>query len=357
MARTNDGAVLFSETKQQLFALNATADLVWRGLEAGCSCAEVADAMPSNAGAELHNAIEDTVRHWLSLGVVAPAGAYERMAAAPEFETAVRIETLLAVLRSWGGDADDVLDVVGRHLITPERSAGLELALIRGADGDIVFLDGASLGLLRRDQTAPFIKAILTERFCSRPTPGFLVHGALVSIGGCRLMLTAPPGVGKTTLTLALCAHGFDYGGDDIIDVDVDGAAVGVPFPAAVKAGAWDLLASYFPRLREAPVFERPDRKLARYLTPSALDRGGRRPLDAVLVLERSTGAKARIEPISVQDALVTILDSGYSARGSLSLATFEGLSRDLGAGVCARIVYEDLAAAVAAIKGAFAPG
>ena len=49
--------------------------------------------------------------------------------------------------------------------------------------------------------------------------------------------------------------------------------------------------------------------------------------------------------------------DSGYSARGSLSLATFEGLSRDLGAGVCARIVYEDLAAAVAAIKGAFAPG
>jgi hypothetical protein len=217
-----------------------------------------------------------------------------------------------------------------------------------GEDGeDYVFCSAGPVGLRARNATMPMLKALLTEAYCSSLPDGFITHGALISRAGKRVLLTGAPGAGKTTLTLALCANGFAYGGDDIVRITDEGDAEGVPFAAAVKSGAWTLIGNYVPAISTLTTHERPDGQLARYVAPSNRDLEGPRPIDVVLLLSRERGATARIDPVTPLDAMCGILESGYSERKHLTVHVADALARRLSNARCGRLVYEDLGQAV----------
>ena len=98
----------------------------------------------------------------------------------------------------------------------------------------------------------------LTELGC-RPAERLLViHGAgLVAPDGRALLLVAPGGSGKSTLTAALNAQGFGLLSDDVVPVTLAGELLGLGLPLCLKAGSWPVLAAVLPDLAQAPTLER----------------------------------------------------------------------------------------------------
>jgi energy-coupling factor transporter ATP-binding protein EcfA2 len=173
----------------------------------------------------------------------------------------------------------------------------------------------------------------------------------MVAMNGKRILLCGAPGAGKTTLALALVGSGLAYGGDDIVHFEPDGAAAGIPFPAAAKSGSWTLLDSYVDGLSGLPVHQRADGVRLHYVLPARLDTDGPRPIDAALFLERKDGAAARAVPMAPLEALCILLESAWSERHFAQAPMIAALARDLSRAKLRRLVYDDLASAVAIVK------
>lgn len=332
---------LFCSRTQRLSALNETAALAWRALaEAGSFRAVVERLQAAGASADESEAFSAAiVGEWLKLGYVAPCHGRGEAAPPPIASLHAAMGPVVAELQFFGdADAAAARTVFG-HLASRD-AASMRIDILGLDEDDIIFVDGQSEGLAARNQTVPRLKALLTRRYCAAVEDGFLAHAALVSLRGKRVLLSGQPGAGKTTLTLALCASGFAYGGDDIVHVGQDGRVEGAPFAAAVKPGAWPLLAPYWPALAHAQTHLRSDGQSVRYVAPERLDGAGPRRLDVVLLLDRRAG-KASLQPIEPSEALCALLDSGYAESGGVDGDTLEAMSRDLSAAVCARLSYD----------------
>jgi hypothetical protein len=134
------------------------------------------------------------------------------------------------------------------------------------------------------------------------------------------------------------------------VNIRSDGRASGAPFAAGVKAGAWDLLWNYIPRIAALPTYVRPDGQQVRYYLPDRRD-ASPAPIDVVLDLDRRPGAEAEAAPLHPVDALCVLLRNGYAERGGIDAKTLEALAPVLSRAVCATLIYEDLPAAVALIQ------
>lgn len=344
---------LFCARTQALSELNHSAALAWHALAARGSCAAIVASLQQHGAsvAESEAFAASIVREWLKLGYVVPTDTLQQR---PAFSMNVGLAPLSATLRFFGTAgyvaARDVFGHLQRHCGPHELQidvAGLD-------DEDFVFVDGISEGLMPRVQTVPRLKGLLTKHYCAAVDEGFLAHAALVSSGEKRVLMTGAPGAGKTTLTLALCAADFAYGGDDIVHITADGRAEGASFAAAVKSGAWALLAPLYPELDELPTHLRFDGQSVRYLTPRLFDRGGPKPIDALLVLERAESAGASLARITPREALCVLLASGYAERGGVEGAMLEGLAADLSRAVCARLTYSTIEGAVGLLQRLF---
>jgi hypothetical protein len=197
----------------------------------------------------------------------------------------------------------------------------------------------------------PQLKGLLTELYAASVDGGFLAHGGFLTRGETALFLSGAPGAGKTTLTTALAASGWAYGGDDIVRIEADGRACGAPFAAAVKSGAWSLTEPYAPEIAGLPTDRRGDGQLVRYWLPPTLAERSPRPIGAVILLARQAGERAVLRPIEPLVALTAILGSAYAERWSLDGQALEALAATLEAARCRRLVYSDIAEAVAAIE------
>ena len=109
-----------------------------------------------------------------------------------------------------------------------------------------------------RDAALVATLSLLTELGC-RPAERLLViHGAgLVAPDGRGLLLVAPGGSGKSTLTAALNAQGFGLLSDDVVPVTLEGELLGLGLPLCLKAGSWPVLAEVRPDLARALTLER----------------------------------------------------------------------------------------------------
>jgi len=159
-----------------------------------------------------------------------------------------------------------------------------------------------------------------TEHYAATVRDAFLVHAAFLVRNNKTILISGAPGAGKTTLCVALSRSGYDYQGDDIVRLEGNGRAMGTPFAACVKAPAWSLVAAYAPEIHELPVYHRADDKNVRYL-PVPPVRRRPRSVDFVLLLSRQPDAKPAFEPVEPLDAFSTLLESSFSAKGSISVS------------------------------------
>jgi hypothetical protein len=161
--------------------------------------------------------------------------------------------------------------------------------------------------------------------------------------------LLGSPGSGKTTLSMALAGAGFEVCSDDIVHFDEAGLALGAHFPAAVKSGAWPLLAPSV-SLDRLAVHEREDGQLTKY-APQRAKRNQRAAIGAFLLLDRQPGASAHVAPLEPLPVMCAILESAYSKRGAITMRALRGLADQCASAICGRLVYDDLGGAVAAIE------
>jgi hypothetical protein len=186
---------------------------------------------------------------------------------------------------------------------------------------------------------------MLTERYVSSVESAFLVHGALLAKHRSGLLICGSPGAGKTTLSVALTGSGYRYCSDDIVRIERNGTAIGVPFLPAVKTGAWPLVAPYAPHIVDVPTHRRRDGQDVRYL-PVRISMEPRIVSD-IVVLAREPGVAAGLEAVEPLEILSTILESAFSARGALEADFLKAFARAIEAAGCHKLVYSDLADAV----------
>lgn len=354
-----DQTALFCERTQRLSELNATASLLWREFALGADFAAIVARLGEVgiAGPAAPSLIKPQLHEWQRLGYLTPLAVIAALAGPASASMRLRIGAMSAELRFFGA-ADGAAAAAAFAKLKSQEGEGeadVRIAIVGRLDGeeetDFLFLGEAPMGAAPRRQTVPRLKALLTEHYCGCVGEGFLAHGALVSLAGKRVFLGGEPGAGKTTLTLALVGQGFAYGGDDIVHISADGRACAIPFAAAAKSGAWELIRDYVPGFDRLVIHEREDGKLVRYVAPAELDDLGPRRIDLFLLLNRKQGASAHFDPLTQLQALCALLESGYSKRGAISAHTLEKLAGALAAANCARFRYDDPAEAVTAIR------
>ena len=131
----------------------------------------------------------------------------------------------------------------------------LELTLSRSDHGAILLTPEGNL-VAPRGSEASLYFALLTA-VLKRVRGHFVFHAGVVEHAGRALVLAAPSGVGKTTLTLALVASGCGFLSDELAPVRRSDFSVD-PYPRAVglradTASLWpDWAAARGPRTREA---------------------------------------------------------------------------------------------------------
>lgn len=348
LLHVGERAALFCERTQALFELNTTAEAIWRGLAAGRTPAEMIVRLGS-LGASAVDAeafVASSAHAWLEAGYLAPAD----LAGAAERVLNLRIADLACSIGADAALMAELAAVFGQFRVEP--TAGLRLRAVAEGDGYLLLVDEVPRGLFAAERIVPEVKAVLTEALARSVGDGaFLLHAALLAHDREGLLISGAPGAGKTTLALALAAHGFGYGSDDIVRVSAAANLVGVPFSPASKSGAWNLAAPYVPTLRGLPLHRRSDGQQVRYVPAGGFAGGEVDGLGWVLLLDRRPGATVALEPAAPLDALTQLIAGAFSADHRMTGEALAAFAAKVARADCRRLVYSDLGEAVAAIE------
>jgi hypothetical protein len=134
-----------------------------------------------------------------------------------------------------------------------------------------------------------------------------------VSNGQKCLLLPAAPGSGKTTLTAALTAAGFQYFSDEVALLEEPDLEVRpVPISLSVKSGALEVLAPLFPQLRRSANHTREDFETVTYLNPPTVSfRAGlnqTHPAGWIVFPQYSARATTELRAIGKAEALARLM-------------------------------------------------
>lgn len=210
---------------------------------------------------------------------------------------------------------------------------GLQLAAGQGQDAALVAL-----------------LTSLTELGCRSRERLLVIHGGgLVAPEGRGLLLVAPGGSGKSTLTTALEAAGLGLLSDDVVPVTPAGELLGLGLPLCLKAGSWPVLARCRPDLARAPTLKRHGQAV-RYLPPRGRPVTGAVPAALLLFPRFHPGAAAQATPLTPEGALREIIAAEAVIR-DLDQPKLEALARWVSAIPAVALRYPDLATGVALVR------
>lgn len=349
--RIGDLPVLFCEKRQKLYGLNPTADQIWqsfaRGRTPAQACVELAALGVPDAEAAVF--VRDAVISWLSEGQLTPRDVLDDLGQAGHSKRYVQIHDLTVGIDFHGSASSDAFDNVFGQFGTAVSSARVSLSVIGSHGRYFTFEENVPLASCPPEELVPQLKALLTERFVSSVQNAFLVHGAFVVRRDRGLLMCGPPGAGKTTLCVALVGSGYEYRADDIVCIEPNGAAMGVPFAPAVKRDAWPLVAPYAPEIMTSPTYRRGDGQEVRYLPPR-ISKGPPQAINDILLLAREAGAAAVLESVEPLEIVSTILESAFSVNGAIDGKMLKSFARRIESAGCYRLVYSDLADAIRVI-------
>jgi hypothetical protein len=266
---------VFSEQLQKIFELNDTGAYL-----AGCTVdyptlPKLMKQLQRQGltPAEALNTIEPFAVAWSRAGLLSVLISKIRLVPTKTATIAVAGQTV--ALQFYDNKLANRVLPVFAHLTARRRRAAQSLHLMSIGNLTYIFQDGKPAAVQELDQTAPVLKGVLTDMLFAREGTTLALHCAMLIRGDQALLLTGPPGAGKTTLTLNLLARGFEYAADDITLLMNDGRARGVSFAPAIKSGARTLVKG-LPFQLEGPAHRRLDRRRVRYATNLKL--AGQRP-------------------------------------------------------------------------------
>ncbi|HUO55481.1 MAG TPA: PqqD family peptide modification chaperone [Rhodoblastus sp.] len=340
-------ATLFSETAQELHALNPVAALIWCRLdESGDpndACAGLVEAGVEPVAAARH--VDDAIREWLERGLFrADFPPMQRRHAC-----AFQIDDEKFVVET--ADRDLSRQIAGMFDPDPSWTVGVaaRFQVVDVGDSLHVHFEDRRIAVCDAVELLPTIKALATARILARPRREIMFHAACLTRGDRTLLLSGAPGTGKTTLALHLVANGFLYGGDDIALIAPDGSVRGLPLAPTVKSGAWPIVARLRPDLASALIHRRPDGEQAKYLALGAVD-SAPHPAGWLVFLRRAPGAGVEFAPLDGVEAMRRVIEGAYSSSQRLSLAGFRALRRMLAGARSVELVYERSDDAAAAL-------
>lgn len=350
LCRLDDASVLYYPLTDRLLLLNATAKIVWdlhsRGLDQraiASTFAEhfgISDGQASRDVAQvLANLTDEHFGDEEKVNDVVAAGPSVTGSGVVDWEN----ELVCCGVFRFGRSRVSVLSAL------PELDASFFLRFqhrsIDNVAADLLEISVRSPeapyqltfrgGVIAEAKTINQTNSQLMELLLSLEHPGqrFLAycHAAAVSYRGRSLLMPGNSGVGKSTLTGYLVAHGFAYLGDDVIAIGEDDISLSLlPLPTclSIKAGSWAILEPLFPALAKLVTLNRYERSF-RYVAPQ----GNYESLQAaaapsaIVFPSYSAGEATRLKPLRPLDTMIHLLEANVRLSG-WGPATEEQLAR-----------------------------
>jgi hypothetical protein len=380
----DDESVLYSHRHQELYSFNTAATLIWCCLELGKTRAEtvpvLAEALrcaPDAANTHL----EACLAQWSASGILAgsdraePARRISEMAAfgprpelpplraAPDgierryrfLATAVRVLLPSAAEDAW-------VHPVIAHLEAPAADCATTIAVASLEDGLGVYVDGLPYGKCSGvNRLAPYVKAALWQAAIGGHRYFLHLHAGVVSDGESLILLPAPSGRGKSTLTAGLLNAGFQYFSDEVALLE-EGSFSTIPVPTSlcVKSAAWTLLTPLYPELAGLAAHERPDGKVVRYMPPPPRslphDLGRSLPVRRIIFPCHEAGAATALRSLSKAEALSRLLSQCLAVPLDLDAERVAGLVGWISGVEAHELIMSSLDQAVALVRGDGSP-
>ncbi len=198
------------------------------------------------------------------------------------------------------------------HIEVHDQQPLKNFTLIHVAHKHILWADGSELF---RDPLFENVKGYLVHEILKLSYPNTewlaMIHAMAVAHGEKAVVMPAPSGYGKSTLTAALLKEGYSYLGDDMVPIQ-RGTHHITPLltSLSIKKGSWHLLDTHYPELNELPVYNSRKRDV-RYLNPSRyMKTTARLPVSALVFPRYQAGQSATLKPISAIEALQCLIEN-----------------------------------------------
>jgi hypothetical protein len=377
----DDAGVLFSEASQELHLLNPTAAVIWSLLEEGCDEPAIVAALHEDHGldeARSRDFVSMALADWREKGFLGEAvsatgnDVASRPATSPKGppwvdgvvhrERHYRLLSAHVAIR-YSSDAQvRVVHPVLAHLETgvdPSAPKRTRIDIIESGERLLIYRDreffAGSRGI---DALAPIVKSLVWSTVL-REHPYFLdIHAGVVSDGRECLVLPAPPGSGKSTLTAALVHGGFEFFSDEIALLqDTTLHVFPVPLAICIKDHGIDALAGRFPQARMLPLHRRGDGKRVAYMPPPAHSRPSSdvpRPVRALVFPRFAPGAKTSLDALPRAEALKRLMSQCLVVAQRLDVDRVETLVRWIAKVPCYALEYGSTDGAVGAMTAVF---
>jgi hypothetical protein len=380
----DDNLVVFSRTSQSLVGLNATAALIVQKLREGVAAADLADTLSRENGVAKDEAAgwaASTLEALGSQGLLADgrtpffppespeiadyiARSKARMPPLEPFKPAAQVRYRLlgvdALIRYGHGAQRRMVDTVIGHLRTEDAVPPvltIDIQSLSSDDGQHIvsniYCNGEpEASATRLSSLAPLVKGALWNAAVNAHDFLLDLHAGVVGKDGRCILLPAPAGSGKSSLTAALTHSGLGYYSDEVALIERGTFQVSpVPLAVCVKSTAWDFMSRYHPELPELPIHHRDDGKLVRYVRPLAAQvqkEPGR--VSHIFFPRYSKDASTQLVALTRADALARLMDQCLAFRLAMDP---EGVKQLVGwiAGIdCYALPFSSLDEAVALV-------
>lgn len=323
-ALIDGGPVLFDQDSQKIFELNDIAAFVWCSLHEGAMLDEIGSRLVERglSAADAQGCMRDALAQWMSAGLLVPQFD------APSFTLCAVIGRSLVELAASDAKVMGLLRSLFVSTSTPDGRADARFAVHCIGETAIVTHNGRKAFECLVSRLAPTLRAYTIEHLVlAGDARDVIFHAAAVSLREQGMLISGPPGSGKSTLTMHLLDAGFGFATDDIVMIGPAGDVRGVAFAPGLKSGAWPLVEKIRPELSRLHVHERLDGKKVRYFDAKPSFHGGPIAVKWIMFLDRTPDAgRPTLTALSELETLRRIVGASFANGGRLSGDGFDVL-------------------------------